>query len=199
MKNLVLKSKYLVILISLVISACTKSPFEAKLSPGVSQPSTPADETVVADRFARVDRMGMPAIATAVITNKDAYNAATPADDANGIFVDEIVSAVGVFHSALDDDLTGLGLTPCAVSDCVAAAAPLIVPDVITIDPSQASGFPNGRQPQEQVMDITLALLLLDLTQHPITLFADLPLNPATNDLNFSTEFPYLASPHEVN
>ena len=38
----------------------------------------------VAGHYTRVDRMGMPAIATAVIASKDAYNNADPGDDAGG-------------------------------------------------------------------------------------------------------------------
>ena len=70
------------------------------------------DELLVAS--SRVDRMGMPAVATAVITSKNAYNQANPSDDAAGVFVSEIVANVGAIHAALDDDLTSLGLTPCA-------------------------------------------------------------------------------------
>jgi hypothetical protein len=50
-----------------------------------------------------------------VITSKDDYNKATPADDANGDFVPEIGANVTALHAALDDDFVGLGLTPCAV------------------------------------------------------------------------------------
>jgi hypothetical protein len=139
----------------------------------------------------RVDRMGMPAIATAVISSKDAYNAADPTDDANGDFVPEIVASVTAIHAALDDDLAGAGLTPCVVGDCVAQAAPFVVPDVIRIDPSQASGFPNGRRLTDPVIDVTLALVLLDLSVHPVT--ALVGLNPTQNDHPFMGAFPYVA------
>jgi hypothetical protein len=64
------------------------------------------------------------------------------------------------------------------------------------LDLAQASGFPNGRQLQDPVADVTLAVLLLKLsaTQSAAT-FAMKPLNPAKNDINggaFGTEFPYL-------
>lgn len=142
----------------------------------------------------RVDRMGMPAIATAVITSKDAYNAADPADDANGDFVDEIVANLTAFHDLLDDDLIGLGLTPCEVGDCVSQAAPLVVPDVLTIDPGQPAGFPNGRRLADPVMDVTLAVVLLDLSVHPAT--ALIGVNPTANDKPFLDDFPYLRPPN---
>ncbi len=145
---------------------------------------------------ARVDRMGMPAVATAVITSKNAYNQADPTDDAAGDFVSEIVANVGGLHAALDDDLTGLGLTPCATGDCVNQAAPFVVPDVIRVAAAQASGFPNGRRLTDQVIDVTLALILLDLNTHAVT--ALIGVNPTAGDLPFNARFPYLAPPHQA-
>ncbi len=141
----------------------------------------------------RVDRMGMPAIATAVISSKDAYNAADPTDDAAGRFVPEIVASVGAIHAALDDDLTGAGLTPATTDKAIAQAAPFVVPDVIRIDVTKPSGFPNGRRLTDPVIDVTLALVLLDLDVHPVTSL--IGLNPTGNDRPFSTGFPFLAPP----
>jgi hypothetical protein len=143
--------------------------------------------------------MGMPAIATAVISsaNKDAYNYADPSDDAMGDFVADIVANVEALHGALDDDLAAAGLTPCATGDCVSQAAPLVVPDVLRIDPAQPAGFPNGRRLPDPVIDVTLAVVLLDLGTHSAGTLAGLPLNPPANDLAFSGGFPYLASPHD--
>ncbi len=158
----------------------------------------------LADAFTRVDRMGMPAIATAVITSKDAYNAADPSDDAAGTFVGEITTNVTGLHTALDDDLVGLGLTPCAAANCVAQAAPLVVPDTLKINPAMPAGFPNGRALVDPVIDVTLAVVLLDLT-NPVgcggagctaLTLAGVPVNPPANDEEFSADFPYLAAPH---
>ena len=153
-------------------------------------------DELLAAASSRVDRMGMPAVATAVITSKNAYNQANPSDDAAGTFVSEIVANVGAIHAALDDDLTGLGLTPCATGDCVNQAAPFVVPDVIRIDPTRASGFPNGRRLTDTVIDITLALVLLDLDVHSVTTL--IGVNPTAGDLPFSGAFPYLAAPHQA-
>lgn len=150
--------------------------------------------TWITEATMRVDRMGMPAIATAVITSKDEYNAADPVDDAIGLFVDEIVANIAALHAALDDDLISVGLAPCATGDCVNQAAPLVVPDVIRIDPSQPSGFPNGRRLTDPVIDVTLALVLLDLAQHDVTTLVGL--NPSANDKAFLDEFPFLHPPH---
>jgi hypothetical protein len=71
----------------------------------------------------------------------------------------------------------------------------LVVPDTVTINLAQASGFPNGRRLEDPVIDLTLAALFLDLTKQPVTTLANLPLNPAANDVPFRSEFPYLAPP----
>jgi hypothetical protein len=73
----------------------------------------------------------------------------------------------------------------------------LIVPDTLKLDLTRPSGFPNGRDLDDPVIDITLAALFLDFTvtgQSPAT-FAQLPLNPPANDRPFSSDFPYLAPP----
>ncbi|WP_146659010.1 DUF4331 family protein [Enhygromyxa salina] len=155
--------------------------------PYVFAEETPAEYT-------RVDRIGMPAIGTAVIVDKQAYNEANPAADANGDFVEQITMSVEGLHAALDDDLMGAGLVACAPADCVAQAAPLVVPDTLKIDLGAAAGFPNGRLLTDPVIDVTLAVVLLDLTatgQDATTLVG--ALNPTANDLPFETAFPYLA------
>ncbi|MBX7078160.1 MAG: DUF4331 domain-containing protein [Nannocystaceae bacterium] len=146
--------------------------------------------------FAQKDRMGMPAVATAVITDKDDYNAATPADDADGVFAPQIVEAITALHGALDDDLIAAGLTPCDTDTCVTQAASVAIPDVIRIDLTADAGFPNGRTPTDPVVDITLAVIFLDLTVHELRTFADLPLNPTASDVAPPAEFPYFAEPH---
>ncbi len=73
--------------------------------------------TDMPSQYVRVDRMGMPAVATALIGSdqKVAYNDANPADDANGDFVPELAAQLTALTNALADDLTDAGLTPCAV------------------------------------------------------------------------------------
>ena len=182
-------------------------------SPATSEPmtSTTDDTTTTGDdpfvfdetpagELVQLDRMGMPAVATAVISSdmKDAYNEATPEDDATQQFVDDIVANVTALHDALDDDLMGLGLVPCAVADCAMQAAPLVVPDVLRIDASKTAGFPNGRRLADPVIDVTLAVILLDLMEpgQDAGTFAGVPVNPPENDKAFLDDFPYIADPH---
>jgi hypothetical protein len=130
------------------------------------------------------------------ITLRDAYNASNPLEDEGGMWLDEIIASVTFFHTALDDDLMGLGLTVASVNQGVMQAGPVIVPDTIKYDPSIPTAYPNGRTLEDQVVDITFAAVLLDLTVHPLDAFATFPLNPITNDVPFEAEFPYLAAPH---
>jgi hypothetical protein len=165
----------------------------------VGQPTDFNFRTDLPGAYTRVDRLGMPAVSTALLTDKDGYNDGNPADDAAGTFVADITANLTGLHGALDDDLTGFGLTPCLIGDCVAQAAPLVVPDTLKIDPSQDPGFPNGRQLTDTVMDITLAVILLDLNVHGAGDLVGV-LNPTQNDLGtegaFQAGFPYLWPPH---
>lgn len=73
--------------------------------------------------------------------------------------------------------------------------ANLVVPDTLTLNLNQPPGFPNGRRLQDPVIDITLAVIFLDLTRHSARFLADLPLGPSGNDVPFRPAFPYLAAP----
>ena len=68
--------------------------------------------------YTRVDREGMPAVATALIRApmKVAFNDANPSDDAAGKFVPEITGRLTDLASALNDDFFAAGLKPCAVA-----------------------------------------------------------------------------------
>lgn len=157
------------------------------------------------DSYTQVDRHGAVEAGTAGIAAasglmhqpiRTEYNASNPAEDAAGMWLPEIQMSVEFFHGALDDDLTGLGLTPASVMTSLAQAGPVIVPDTIKYDPSMPTSYPNGRALEDQVVDITLAAVLLDLGTHELRTFADLPLNPPENDVPFQSSFPFLAPPH---
>ncbi|NVB39350.1 DUF4331 family protein [Pseudenhygromyxa sp. WMMC2535] len=149
------------------------------------------------EAYSQVDRMGMPAINTAVITSKDAYNADSPESDIQGDYAGEISDNLTAIHSILDDDLISLALVPCAVDDCLGQAGPLVIPDTLKLDLETTAGFPNGRRLSDPVMDVTLAVVLLDFTipgQDAAALVG--ALNPTENDVPFLDEFPYLAAPN---
>ena len=71
--------------------------------------------------------------------------------------------------------------------------AQAVVPDTLTLNLAAASGFPNGRRLPDPVIDVTLAVIFLDLTVHGAGTLAGLPLNPPANDAPFRAGFPFLA------
>ena len=182
----------------------------------VGSPADFAFRTEAPSSYTRVDRAGMPAVSTALITDKAGYNDQDPIDDAAGDnpYVGEIVANLTAVHDALDDDIMGVGLTPCSmtqtvnglpqcVGQTVGAGGPivatLVLPDHLSLDPSAPAGFPNGRRLADPVIDITLAVILLDLSVHAPDALVGV-LNPPTNDKGvegvFLTSFPYLHAPH---
>ena len=167
-------------------------------------PTEPFDAYKQIDRHGAVEA-GTAGIAAALglglggqdLSIRDDYNASNPAEDAAGKWLPEIGASVTFFHEAFDDDLMMLGLVPATVDETVAQAGPVIVPDTIKYDATKPTGYPNGRALTDPVVDITLAAVLLKLgPDQPLTLFADLPLNPPENDVPFKAEFPFLAPPH---
>lgn len=92
---------------------------------------------------------------------------------------------------------TSLNVTPC-LNQVVAqgrTVANLVIPDVIRLDLTQQAGFPNGRRYLDPVVDVTLAVALLDLRVHSAGTFASLPLNPNGVDQPLPMAFPFLAPP----
>ncbi len=173
--------------------------------PGFVFPDTPFEDYTQIDRHGAVEA-GTAGIAAAGglgfspgqdITIRDAYNASNPVEDAAKKWFDEIAKSVTFFHAALDDDLMKAGLVPASIDETVAQAGPVILPDTIKYDPSKPTAYPNGRALTDQVVDITLAAVLLKLgPNQPLDTLAKLPLNPPKNDVEFLAEFPYLAPPH---
>ena len=182
--------------------------------------------------YTRVDRMGEPALATAFLhkdpgvsdvagkptssptkSQRDDFNAGDPAGDGNN-FAGQIVFTLAHLHAQLDPQVRGLGLTTCSTgavssgnfnqSQCLTQAAGALVPDVLTLDNSGTSSWPNGRHPDDPVVDRLLAAGLLDLRvsgQNINTLSNSGLLSPKYNDGNASadlspTEFPYFRPKH---
>ena len=119
------------------------------------------------------DRKGRPAINTVLIPSamKNQFNVTHPASD------------VAVFGSTVRASLLGLGNSPERAS----ALASVLLPDILTIDTSSSSGFLNGRQPSNDVIDAELSLL---------TNGALLGDRVNANDKALPSQFPYLAAPN---
>ena len=180
------------------------------------------DETPYED-YVQVDRKGFPAVNTGLnlLGDKDAYNQASPQDDAALMFATNIFESLETLHlgapgmqtadnTGLDDDLVAFGLEPCVtpplpMDSCDDQGGPFAIPDVLVLDLDDPPAFPNGRPLDNPVVDIIFAVLLLDLDTHDVTTFLDLDgdgmlgpsLNPLANDVDFPGEFPYLAPAHE--
>ena len=88
--------------------------------------------------------------------------------------------------ACLEQEIPGTGGTNVAGA---------VVPDTLTLNLSAPSGFPNGRKLADPVIDVTLAVVFLDLSVNGPGTFAGLPLNPPANDVAFRSNFPYLAEP----
>lgn len=173
------------------------------------------------DAYTRVDRKGFPAINTALIApdNKDAYNASNPAADVDmGMtFAGDAVATLQFLHGSFDAGATGLnddlvlantllgtdlvpcGATPGVDTSCLNQAVPLAFPDVVLLDTSEPTGFPNGRALEVPVVDIILAAVLINVSSDPglLQAFATVGLSQSPNDVAFSDSFPYLGAAHE--
>ena len=94
---------------------------------------------------------------------------------------------------------TGFNVQPCFDQEIPGTGgttvAGAVVPDTLTLSLTAPSGFPNGRVLDDPVIDVTLAVIFLDLATHSPALLAGLPLNPGANDVPNRTGFPYLAAP----
>jgi Domain of unknown function (DUF4331) len=146
------------------------------LAAGCSDDAAPgtAPSLALHNRPARqVDRFGLPAIATVFIPSaqKDAYNAAQPANDP-AEFTDEVVAVLTAFGHP---DPAGL--------------ASALLPDIQPVNTSLPSGFLNGRRPQDDVITAELGLIF----------GGNAALNDDhvdQNDKAFLPAFPYFAPPH---
>jgi hypothetical protein len=133
----------------------------------------------------QVDRMGKPGINTVFITGdaeKDAYNAAEPADDPAD-YTDEVVGITSAIQQALGVD----AMTADAYGATVAG---IVLPDVLPYNTAEAADFSvfNGRALSDDVIDVYYSVLTtVDGTP---ALTGDC----VANDSTFGAAFPYFAA-----
>lgn len=142
---------------------------------------------------ARIDRMAIPAINTALIPSsmKDAFNQGNPINDAAN-FRPAAITQINGLRAAVDalfgiSNAQGGGPLGPLTADQVGGA---LVPDVVTIDFSKPVQFPNGRRLQDDVIDAALGVVL---NRGGAAGISD---GVNANDKAFMTSFPYLAEPH---
>jgi hypothetical protein len=163
--------------------------------------------------YETLDRVGFAGANMIVnLYGRDEYNAGTPGDDIDDVFVSSIGQSLQTYHfgtpglqtpgnTGLHDDLGALGFVPCSTPEgstyaCFQRIEALMIPDTLRLDYRYPSSFPNGRRLTDPVADTVLAVVLLDLSTHEPDAFAAMPLNPTANDVAFPAEWPWLAPPH---
>ncbi len=122
-------------------------------------------------QWAQLERMGRAAINTVFIPSdqKDAFNTNTPDRD-KAIYTDEVTAALNSLMSPATEALAGL-----------------LLPDILTADFSMGIGYLNGRDLDDDVIDISLQAITGNTGASDMV--------PA-NDKAFSSTFPYMAAPH---
>ncbi len=143
-------------------------------------------------RWVTLDRNGNPAINAVIIpfARKDEYNASTTTDDANGRFAGDIVAAL----RALGTNDQNIGILASVVVtrgdqlrlNLGRANASLGTGE--TVQTANYAGFPNGRRPGDDVVDVILYFVA---NQQPITDGAN------ANEVPIPNSFPFFPPPHQ--
>jgi len=142
----------------------------------------------------QIERMGRPAIltvfippnpfemgSTAVGNLEDQFNRTLPHRD-QARWRSEVVNSLTLLHSLND----GAGDDPSDDAAKVQGLADFLLPDILTVDLSKATGFPSGRGLADDVIDVELGLI----TEGAVT--SDF----VNNDSTFLSNFPYLGVPN---
>jgi hypothetical protein len=143
----------------------------------IPMPATPvAIWSVTSHEGHRIDRCGAPSISAIFLPTT---TAAAPFKDLHDAFnlcdpVDDVERFVWVFRRTLEF----YGSDP--------ALAERYLPDVLRFDPTQPTGYPNGRGLVEDPVYAQIKRINPD---------ADPPVGPDTNPLPFLSTFPYLTAP----
>ncbi len=171
--------------------------------------------STTAGPWVQVSRLGLPLVNEALIglQDKDRYNRSRPENDVTSFgayFLNPVVvrdaeavgiySALGVPQSTVDalksnrtDIIDTINLASSGHNIPLSATG-----DVLRVDMGLDSGFPNGRPipgpaPNKEQADVTDVLLTVILSKGTLAV-AD---NVNSNDKNYLTSFPWLASPWE--
>lgn len=143
--------------------------------------------------YVQVDRMAVPALNTALIpsSQKENFNRASPVND------------VANYRTTVQGMITGLRGAVAPVlgpEDAPGISASdltnVIIPDVVAVNFAQPVQFPNGRRPQDDVIDAVLGLVL----NRGDVLGGGPGVGDAVNanDVAFLSTFPYFAPPQAL-
>ncbi len=150
--------------------------------------------------YTTVDREGLPGVNALFIpyNRKNAFNGGTTIDDGKGAFYGDIggtLTALGTNAENIGTLASVVGLPPVfpiPKGGAQGGGDMLRLETDAAVAPntgSGANGFPNGRRPADDVIDIVLGLV----TNGAITT-GD---NVNANDVAFRTVFPFLAPPNQ--
>jgi hypothetical protein len=170
----------------------------------VQNPNKKDGSLIGTGAFKTIDRMGNPAVNVVLIpfNRKNEYNQGTPKDDAKLRFAVDILrtlKALGNTGTGIDADgnLTG-DITGTAL---ILAQVAVLNGDYLRLDTSVANdgtlgtGFPNGRRPTDDVVDIELSLIANQAP--PFTGGFVLSDHVDASDPLPKTVFPFLALPNQ--
>ncbi len=149
-------------------------------------------QVITSGDYVQVDRGGVPAVNTALIPfpRKNEFNAATPQDDANGVFANSIVATLNTF---------GTNQTNIAILASVAVTTGdylrlnLATPNTSQgfgerITTAHYTGFPNGRRLGDDTIDV-----LLYFISNQALLMGD---NVNSNEVPLTDTFPFFGRTH---
>ncbi|HZB44920.1 MAG TPA: DUF4331 family protein, partial [Pyrinomonadaceae bacterium] len=143
-------------------------------------------------RWQTLDRNGIPAVNAVLIpfTRKDEFNAATPQDDANGRFAGDIVASLQALgtNATNINILAGVAVTNGDMLRLNLNTANTSLGTGETVATPNYAGFPNGRRPGDDVVDV---LLFFIANQQPVTDNANL------NEVPIPNAFPFFPPPHQ--
>ena len=139
------------------------------------------------DGLRQVDRMGNPAVNTALIPGalKDAFNFGQPKDDAKnfaGVILNQILAIDKKFGTCPANETNVLNCNPN-----VPLLAALAVPDVLHFAGNVPDGYPNGRRTADRTTDLLISLIV------NVPGFTD-----GTASKPSCATFPYLAPPIQL-
>jgi len=124
-----------------------------------------------------LDRAGHPTVGSFFNTDdtKEEYNAAEPAHDRER-FMEQFVHVLG--HTG--------DYSPEEARSAIDREG--LLPDMLTFDPTQPAGYPNGRQLTDHVIEFRLAFISK----------GEIPSDGLRPHTDLLSEFPYLGTPHPV-
>jgi hypothetical protein len=131
-----------------------------------------------------IDRLGHPTVTEFMIpiSKKSSFNQSAPHQDLQEVRLIAIdhVTEIRTNLSSLPEFNLFLDKTTAEL------AVDTMIPDVLTLDPTQSQTYPNGRKLEDDAVDVGLKLLLDLDVDDGVQLIED-----------FSTSFPFLALDHE--